>query len=194
MKKVIFKSSYFLFLASLILVFANSCTHIEKQFENFQDLTAERNAKEIKIYFTKSKSKGNIVLYPVTRKISKEDSVIDSALKELFLGPTKAEELKGVMTEIPVGTRLIQVEESEDEILIDVSSQFLTGGGSATMQLRYLQLYRTFKNVALGKKLYLNIDGKYLKTIGGEGLEVSRPLMTINDYTQKYETPLDLQP
>ena len=167
---------------------------LQQPLKTWQDLSTEKNSQEVKIYFTKSKGENNIFFIPVIRKISKEDSAIDSSLKELFLGPTKNEELKGVMTEIPVGTRLIKIEESEDEILIDVSPQYLIGGGSASMQLRYLQLYKTLKDVAPNKKLYLHVDGKSVKAIGGEGLEVPQPLKGISDYTKKPEVNDGVQP
>ena len=171
-----------------IIFFLTSCSMGK------ESLIFDQGTKEIKVYFTKSKSPEEISFVPVKRKVHKEDSSIDATLRELFLGPTKKEEIKGIMTEIPLGTRLIKVEESDDDILIDLSSQFLTGGGSATMQLRYLQLYKTLKNIAFGKTIYLYADGKSIKTIGGEGLEVSQPLMNIGDYTKKPETSEDLQP
>ena len=153
-----------------------------------------RNTSEVKIYFTKSKAPEELSLILVPRKVSKEDSIVSVALKELFLGPTKSEELRGIMTEIPVGTRLIKVEESEDEVLVDLSSQYLTGGGSAAVQLKYLQIYKTLKKICPSKDIYLNVEGKSLKTIGGEGLEVTQPITKINDYTQKYEKTKDVQP
>ena len=98
------------------------------------------------------------------------------------------------MSEVPVGTRLINVEESEDDVLVDISPQYLTGGGSATMQLRYIQIYNTLKKIAPLKDIYLKVDGKVLKTIGGEGLEVTQPITKINDYTKKYEKTETVQP
>ena len=85
-------------------------------------------------------------------------------------------------------------EESEDEVLVDLSSQYLTGGGSAAVQLKYLQIYKTLKKICPSKDIYLNVEGKSLKTIGGEGLEVTQPITKINDYTQKYEKTKDVQP
>lgn len=182
-------------ILSALIVFSTSCTHIV----NSDDLMKGKfsfsgNTRDIKIYFTKSKNPDTLSFVSVGRKVSNEYSEIDSSLKELFLGPTKKEELKGIMTEIPVGTRLIKVEESEDEILLDVSGQYLIGGGAASMQLRYLQLYKTLNEIVPGKKIFLYVDGKMIKTIGGEGLEVTQPLTKINDYTKKPKDNDGLQP
>ena len=178
----------------LIVLLLTSCTFKSSDRGFISSPFGKNNFKQTKIYFTKLKDSEGLLLIPVVRNIQKNDSVVDASLKELFLGPTSEEMLKGIMTEIPIGTRLIMVEEAEDEVLVDISSQFLTGGGSATMQLRYLQLYKTLRNVAPGKKIYLMVDGKNVKTIGGEGLEVNQPLSKINDYTKKYEKTDNLQP
>ena len=181
-------------LVCLLVVFITSCSFLSKDESEPVKNNFLGNSKTIKIYFTKSKNSKGLSFVPVKRKILKADSTLDCALRELFLGPYKREIISGIMTEIPTGTRLIKTEEAEDEVLVDISSQFLAGGGSATMQLRYLQIYKTLSSICPGKKIYLNIDGKPLKTIGGEGLEVRQPLKKINDYTQNYEETKDLQP
>ena len=169
------------------LFFTSGCSIVQNRlsFDHY---------KEVKIYFTKSNKEKDVSFTPVKRKIPRGDSAVATSLHELFLGPAKNEELKGIMSEIPVGTRLINVEESDDEVLIDVSNQFITGGGAATMQLRYLQIYKTLKTIVPEKKIYLQIDGKTIKTIGGEGIEITQPLTKINDYTEKHEKTDNLQP
>ncbi len=185
-----------LVLANLMLsvtLFFSGCS-ITPDKEGHSGFLFNKDLREVKVYFTKSKKSDELLFITAARKVSKDDSAVSAALKELFLGPTKSEELMGIMTEIPIGTRLIKVEESEDEVLVDLSSQYLTGGGSAAMQLRYLQIYKTLKKLCPNKEIYLNVEGKSLKTIGGEGLEVSQPIKNINDYTKKYEKTKDLQP
>ena len=185
-----------LFLVLSLVFFISGCSNPQRSQDSggLIELPFSGNSREVKVYFTKSKAPEELSLILVSRRISKDDSVTGAALKELFLGPTKGEELRGIMTEVPVGTRLIKVEESEDEVLVDLSSQYLTGGGSAAMQLRYLQIYKTLKKISPYKNIYLNVEGKSLKTIGGEGLEVTQPLTKINDYTKKHEKTENVQP
>ncbi|OGI18938.1 MAG: hypothetical protein A3B68_06885 [Candidatus Melainabacteria bacterium RIFCSPHIGHO2_02_FULL_34_12] len=195
--KSILKNSLILIISLLFVFFLYSCSFSPKDSaeENSRpSFGFDRNLREIKVYFLKSLGKDELKFVTATRKIPKEDSVIAGTLKELFLGPTKKEEIKGIMTEIPVGTRLIKVEESEDDILVDVSSQYVTGGGAAAMQLRYLQIYKTLKKIAPHKKIYFHVDGKIVKSIGGEGLEVTQPLTKINDYTEINEKSGSVQP
>lgn len=184
-QKILNQSSFLIFLSVLLL--STSCSLLNTNKEETETSNIFDSNSKVKVYFIKSNSPDDINFTPVIRKISSDDSPIDAGLKELFLGPTKKEQLRGIMTEIPEGTRLVNVEASQDEISVNLSSQFVTGGGAATMQLRYLQLYKTLAGIAPNKKVYLLVDGKNLKTIGGEGLEITQPIMAINDYTKKYE-------
>ena len=118
-----------------------------------------------------------MVLIPVLRKISDGRSAYEVALKELFLGPTLDEQQRlDLATDIPEGVRLVSVKESNDSVNIDISSQFMKGGGSETMQVRFRQLRETALNLAKGRPVYLYLDGVKAKTIGGEGLEIPQPL------------------
>ena len=199
-KNKIVKINNILFLMNILfflVLFLAGCSNVQESNKRGGHIGLPfdgNNLREVKVYFTKSKAPEELSLVQVSRRVSKEDSIVSASLKELFLGPAKTEELRGIMTEIPIGTRLIKVEESEDEVLIDLSSQYLTGGGSAAMQLRYLQIYKTLKKICPYKNIYLNVEGKSLKTIGGEGLEVTQPLTKINDYTKKHEKTEDVQP
>lgn len=188
MKKNIF--IIFIFLACLL----TSCSAPQVSETDEEGTQSSSSGTKVKIYFTKSTKSKGVALVPIVRNVPVDKNEIDSALRELFLGPTKSEIKQGIMTEIPVGTRLIKVEESDDEILIDVSSQYLIGGGSASVQLRYLQLYNTLQRIARDKKFYLHVDGKTLTTLASEGLEVTQPLSRIEDYTKKYEEAKDVQP
>lgn len=132
---------------------------------------------QVTIYFTKASDDLGVVLIPVLRETSNDRTAYETALKELFLGPTLEEKDRlSLATEIPEGVRLISVKESNDSVNIDISSQFMKGGGSETIQVRFRQLRETALNLAKGRTVYLYIDGVKAKTIGGEGLEIPQPL------------------
>ena len=132
---------------------------------------------KVTVYFTKASEDLGVILIPVTRKIEDGKSAYETAIAQLFLGPTyeEREKLK-LHTEVPEGARLIKVDERGGEVKIDVSSQFMTGGGSETMQVRFRQLRETALNLAKGRPVFLYIDGTKVQMIGGEGLEVPQPL------------------
>ncbi len=132
---------------------------------------------KVTVYFTKASDELGVVLIPVVRKVAASKTPYETALSELFLGPTLEEQEKlNLMTEVPEGVRLVQVKEDSKQVRIDISNQFMYGGGSETMQVRFRQLRETALTLAKGRPVYLYIDGEKAKTIGGEGLEVLQPL------------------
>ncbi len=157
------------FLSALFLV--SACSVIEK----IPGLSG-RNGK-VKVYFTKANDELGAVLVAVDRKVTKGTTPYQTALKELFKGPSP-EERQGLElnTEIPDGTRLIKVTETKEEVQLNISSQFMVGGGAESMQARFRQLRETVLSLAKGRPVYLYIDGQKVEAIGGEGLEVPQPL------------------
>ena len=156
----------------LFLIGLSSCT-VKKGVQG-----SNSKKPQVTIYFTKASDDLGVVLIPVLRETSEDRSAYETALKELFLGPTLDEKDRlNLATEIPEGVQvLISVKESTDSVNIDISSQFMKGGGSETIQVRFRQLRETALNLAKGRPVYLYIDGVKAKTIGGEGLEVPQPL------------------
>ncbi len=153
----------------LISLFLVSCS------KNVKDKLASE--KQVTVYFTKASDELGVVLIPVLRPVPKDKNAYEIAVKELFLGPTLEErEDQKLNTEIPEGTRLIKIEEGDNEIKLDISSQFVYGGGAESIQARFRQLRETVLTLAKGKPVYLYIDGEKAVTVGGEGLEVPQPL------------------
>lgn len=131
---------------------------------------------KVTIYYTKASEELGVILIPILRKVQDGRSAYETAVKELFLGPTLEEREKlELRTEIPEGSRLINIEETDKLVKINISSQFMEGGGSESMQVRFRQLRETALNLAKGRPVYLYMDGKKTKTIGGEGLEIPQP-------------------
>ncbi len=159
---------------SLIIVFLalslGSCS-------NNKVSTGAASGSKVTVYFTKASDELGVVLIPVVRNVPKGKSAYEIAMQELFLGPTLDEREKlDLRTEVPEGTRLIKLDESPKEVKLNISSQFMFGGGSETMQVRFRQLRETALTLAKGRPVFLYIDGEKAKTIGGEGLEVPQPL------------------
>ncbi len=135
-----------------------------------------RNNK-VKVYFTKANDELGAVLITVDRKVPKDQTPYETAMRELFKGPNPEERGRQELnTEIPDGTRLIKIKETKESVEINVSSQFMVGGGSESMQVRFRQLRETALSLAKGRPVFLLIDGQQLDAIGGEGLEIPRPL------------------
>ena len=94
------------------------------------------------------------------------------ALDELLKGPRPEEKSHGFYREIPQGTRLLSLRRSDGTVTVNLSRQFVSGGGSTSMTQRVEELKRTVYAVDRLHQLSLAIEGKPLETLGGEGLEV----------------------
>lgn len=96
-------------------------------------------------------------------------------MEELVSAPTKWEKSKGFTSEIPQGTKLLSVRESSGSVLIDLSSDFETGGGAESTYMRIKQVIKT-ANANSSVPSYLYINGKQANVIGGEGVMLKQPL------------------
>ena len=117
-------------------------------------------------------------VYKAVKREYNEDidgSKLKFAINSLVAGPKTTERSKGVYTEIPAGTNVLGIKEFPDKAVINLSSEFETGGGTDSLYKRLYQLIKTAKNNS-DVPVYLYIDGKRADVIGGEGIMLSQPL------------------
>ncbi len=130
--------------------------------------------KTLQVYWLKGTG-SEIALEPVPVKSSSTSDTtarLKAALDQLLAGPTNA----SVTTTIPKGTQLQSIAVREDGIHISLSKEFKSGGGSTSMTGRVAQVLYTATSLNPGGQLWLEIDGKPLETLGGEGLILEQPL------------------
>ncbi|MCM1004111.1 MAG: GerMN domain-containing protein [Candidatus Gastranaerophilales bacterium] len=106
---------------------------------------------------------------------SVEKSCFTYAIKELVAAPSPWEKSKGFTSEIPAGTKVLSIRESSGNALIDLSSDFETGGGAESTYYRVKQIIKT-ANANTSSPVYLYINGKQANVIGGEGIMLKQPL------------------
>ena len=130
-------------------------------------------SKTVKIFIL-DKS-GNLRSVNRTCDTSVEKSCFTYAIKELVAAPSPWEKSKGFMSEIPSGTKVLSIRESSGNVLIDLSSEFETGGGAESTYYRVKQIIKT-ANANTTSPVYLYINGKQANVIGGEGIMLKQPL------------------
>ena len=140
-----------------------------------EEKTVENNAiqKSVKIFMLDKN--GEIRSLNRTCYTSIEKSCFEFAMNELIAGPTKWEKSKGFTSEIPQGTKILSIRESNNSIMIDLSYNFEAGGGAESTYMKVKQIIKT-ANSNTKIPTYLYINGKQANVIGGEGIMIKQPL------------------
>lgn len=134
---------------------------------------------EVRVYFSKLVG-SDVQVEPVARKLGKGEDALSLALAELIKGPSEKETDKGFYSEIPEGTRVIEVKQEPDAVRINMNKHFAYGGGSNSIVIRLKELVYTALDAEPIRPVYLDIDGEQIDVMGGEGLEVMQPLSKDN--------------
>ncbi|MBD0346500.1 MAG: GerMN domain-containing protein [Coleofasciculus sp. Co-bin14] len=116
-----------------------------------------------------------IEVVPTTITVKNSDKpseILEVSLKSLLTGPSE----RGFTSTIPQGTKLRDVALEADGVHVDLSKEFTTGGGSASMTGRVAQVLYTASSLDPAAKVWISVDGKPLEVLGGEGLELDQPL------------------
>lgn len=98
--------------------------------------------------------------------------VLQTAFEQLLAGPTN----NSVSSTIPQETKLRSVRVQQDGVHVDLSSEFTRGGGSASMSGRLAQVVYTATTIDPNAQVWINVEGKRLEYLGGEGVELDQPL------------------
>jgi spore germination protein GerM len=140
--------------------------------------------KTVNIYWLKDTGQ-RLEVVPSPIKIegsNNADAILTGAFKTLLSGPTDGK----LATTIPSGTKLRSVQVRQDGIHVDLSSEFTAGGGSASMTGRVAQVIYTATSLNPGDRVWIDVDGKRLEVLGGEGLELEQPL-TRKSFHENFE-------
>ncbi|PZO43478.1 MAG: hypothetical protein DCF19_05945 [Pseudanabaena frigida] len=136
---------------------------------------------QLAVYWIEA-NKNKLLAVPIAIKAKSNDEAIASVLNTLIAEKPPETTLYSA---IPANTKVLSATTKNKEIRINLSKDFTQGGGSASMQGRIIQVLYTATSLELDAKVYLSVEGKALKYIGGEGLEVPQP-MTRKDFALEF--------
>lgn len=131
------------------------------------------NEKTANVYWLKPTEKSfNLVPQPVKVAANQPNQVLETAFQSLLAGPTEGTD----STTIPKGTKLLGLKAENDQINVNLSEDFTSGGGSSSMMGRVGQVVYTATTLNPNAKVYIDVNGKPLTVLGGEGVELEQPL------------------
>ena len=140
--------------------------------------------KTVELYWVKD-TPGEIGLVSSGVKIKATDepkAILTAAFDRLLSGPENTD----IVSAIPEGTKIQALTVENNGVYIDLSQEFTSGGGSASMMSRLGQIIYTASSLEPDVKVWIFVGGKPLEMLGGEGLEVSQPI-TRQNFQQDFQ-------
>ena len=132
-------------------------------------------------------------LFVTYRTQERTPRVGTAALEELLDGPDSFEDDYGLSSAVPDGTQLLGLKIADGIARVDLTSEFESGGGSASMQMRLAQVVYTITQFPTVKGVVFSLDGDPIDILGGEGIIIDHPL-TRGDYADLLPTILVTSP
>ncbi|MTJ55309.1 spore germination protein [Anabaena sp. UHCC 0253] len=138
-----------------------------------QPTTQPGNEQTASIYWLRSKDNSiDLVPQPLKIAATQPNQVLESAFKTLLAGPTEGTD----STTIPQGTQLLGLKADNNDVHVNLSENFTSGGGSTSMIGRVGQIVYTATSLNPKAQVYIEVNGKPLEVLGGEGVELEQPL------------------
>ncbi|ALF55966.1 hypothetical protein ACX27_28985 [Nostoc piscinale CENA21] len=103
----------------------------------------------------------------------------EEALKLAFTHLLNSHKTVELSTTIPAGTKLLDLRVTQAGIYVNLSPEFIQGGGSTSMTYRLAQVIYTATSIDPKAKVFVSIAGEPIDTdhpLGGEGLILRQPI------------------
>ena len=143
----------------------------------------------VRAYFFLGSFVDNAGLVPVLREIPKTQAVGAAALNALLAGPNDAElgARPAMYTVIPEGTRFLGLRIEGGIATVNLSREFESGGGSASVLGRLAQVVYTLTQFPTVQGVRFELDGEPVEVFSGEGVVLSEPVGR-DDYVDQLPT------
>ena len=113
----------------------------------------------------------------VERPLDANEALLTKAFAELLSGPSETEKAQGISTQIPAGTKVLNILVKDEIVIVNFNRKLESyGGGSARLEGMIAQIVYTATEVPGVKKAWIWMEGKKELVLGGEGLVLDKPL------------------
>src|SRR3954469_2180520 len=129
----------------------------------------------VRSYFWLAGLPGSEGLVAVLREVPATKSVATAAVNGLLAGPTDAETGRSISTAVPDGSQLLGLSIDGGVATVNLSSEFESGGGSASVLTRLGQLVYTLTQFPTVKSVVIQIEGVTRTTFSSEGVVLDKP-------------------
>ena len=102
--------------------------------------------------------------------------VATTAVTDLLRGPSAHERAAGFVSAIPDGTRLLGIAIRNGIATVDLTSEYQSGGGSRSMQMRLAQVVYTLTQFPTVQKVRFRLDGSPVNVFSSEGIVLKNPV------------------
>ena len=137
----------------------------------------------VRAYYWLGGDEGSAGLVAVLREVAGTTAVARAAMNALLAGPTVAEGGRQVSTAVPDGSQLLGLSIKDGIATVDLSSEYESGGGSASVLTRLGQVVYTLTQFPSVKAVVFQIEGQTKSVFSSEGVVLDGPVGR-SDYVQ----------
>jgi hypothetical protein len=137
----------------------------------------------VRAYFWLGGLPGSDGLVAVLREVPGTKTVARAAVTAVLAGPTSAEKNRAITSAIPDGSQLLGLSIDGGVATVDLSNEFESGGGSASVLTRLGQMVYTLTQFPTVKSVVFQIEGVTKQTFSSEGVVLDKPA-TRADYVE----------
>jgi germination protein M len=140
----------------------------------------------VRAYFFLGSFGDNAGLVPVLREVPKTQAVGAAAMTALLAGPNDGElgARPAMYTAIPEGTRFLGLRIESGVATVNLSREFESGGGSASVLGRLAQVVYTLTQFPTVQGVRFELDGELVEVFSGEGVVLAEPVARDDYYDQ----------
>ncbi len=130
----------------------------------------------VQAYFYLDGAPGSAGLVPVAREIPEQSTVGTAAVEAVIAGPLPGEIAAGISSGVPAGSHLLGLSIADGVATVDLSREFESGGGSASVFIRLGQVVYTLTQFPTVQSVRFLIEGSPVPVFSSEGIVLDRPV------------------